>query len=122
MPCTRRIKPGRVIIPIEEKMPIWSASWGGPLAVTPDVLELLFDYAAQLDPDGRLITIIPKFFEQITWILRLQPQLGKVSGNEAELIGFELSTAGEREDIFLAVQVEEGSLHLFAPSDLEDAL
>lgn len=120
MPCMRHIKPGRVIIPIEEKMPTWSVSWGGPLSVTPDALEILFEHAAQLDPDGRLLTIMPRFFEQLIWILRLQPQVGKATGNnQAELVGFELSTAGERGDVYLAVRVDDGALYLYGPSDLE---
>lgn len=102
-------------------MPIWSVSWEGPLAVTPDALELLFEHAAYLEPDGRLLTIMPRFFEQIIWILRRQPQVGKCAEHEAELVGFELSTAGERGDVFLAVRVHAGAMQLFAPSDLEDA-
>lgn len=120
MSCLRRIKAGRVIIPIEEKMPTWSVAWGGPLWVTPGVIEILFEHAALLDPDDRLLTIMPRFFEQILWAVRKLPQMGKGARNEAELVGFELSTCGERGDVFLAVQVEQGALHLFAPSDLED--
>lgn len=121
MPCVRRIKTGRVSIPIEEKMPTWSVPWGGPLSVTPDVIEILFEHAALLDPDDRLLTIMPRFFEQILWVVRKFPQLGKCSENEAELVGFELSTSGERGDVFLAVRVHEGALYVFAPCDLEDA-
>lgn len=120
MSCVRRIKAGLVIISIGDKFPAWAAGWGGPLSVTPAVIELLSEHAAELDPDDRLLTTMPRFFQQIITILRLQPQLGKGTGNEAELVGIELSAAGEREDVFIAVRIEAGALFLYSPSDLED--
>lgn len=120
MHCWHRIKADRVTIPVDEKWRYWTVAWGGPVAVTPDAIEQLMSHATQIDPDGHLLTIMPRFFDQISWVLRLHPRMGQGLPNEAELVSFELATAGERGEVFLGIHVFEGALSLFAPTDLED--
>ncbi|MEN9866391.1 MAG: hypothetical protein RL748_1981 [Pseudomonadota bacterium] len=116
----RRIKSDCVIIAMQEKMPLWAEAVGGPLSVSPALVEHLLNFGEQLDPDARPTSMMVACLRQVGKVLSANAGLGRAGIGRAELIGVSLTVSGETSDFFLGVRADEEALHLFAPIDLED--
>ena len=101
-------------------MPLWAEAVGGPLSVSPALVEHLLSFGEQLDPDAKPTSIIVVCLRQVGKVLRANDGLGRTPIGVAELIGFSLTVSGETSDLFLGVRIDGEALHLFAPTDLED--
>ncbi len=120
MPQYRRIKSDCVLIAVKERVPLWADAVGSTLSVTPALVEHLLNFGEQLDPDAKPTPMVVACLRQVGKVLSANAGLGRAGIGKAELIGVSLTVSGETSDLFLGVRTDEGALHLFAPTDLED--